>query len=97
MIYYIGSQLLDADFAIDISEYYDQKMKALNCYQSQFAVKGSQKFSGNTYINSNKFINNLKIRHQSLGQRFLKSAAEGFIMQHLPEINSLSDLEGEMF
>ena len=97
LVYYIGAQLLEPDFAVDISAYFDQKMQALNCYQSQFAVKGSQKFSGDTYISSNKFLDDLKVRHQSMGQKILKPVAEGFIMHHLPEIKSLSDLEGEMY
>ena len=97
LIYFIGAEALEPDFAVDISDYWQTKMEAMACFPSQFAVKGTEEFEGNTYISSNAFMEKFEARHRVLGLKILKKYAEGFQMEFLPEIEHPGLLEGETY
>lgn len=75
LYYYFINDLGKADMIVDITEYYEHKIKALSCYQSQFE-KGNPD-SVSTPLTEG-YIERVRARDSLLGQRSLIPYAEGF-------------------
>jgi bacillithiol biosynthesis deacetylase BshB1 len=86
--YVIQSKFLQPDFIIDVSEYWDQKMKAIRAYKSQFYDPNSKE--PETYISSPEFMNMIEARGKELGHAIGAKYGEGFITQRLPGLPNLS-------
>jgi N-acetylglucosamine malate deacetylase 1 len=73
--YYFINDVFDPDAAVDVTEVYDRKRKALNAYRSQFALSGPD--AVNTPLNQG-YVERVEQRDSLLGGRIGVSFAEGF-------------------
>ena len=97
LVFFSGAYQVEPDFAVDISQEFQQKMQAIFAYESQFKVPGSEKFEGTNYLSSPEFLQDLEVRHRALGKKINKMYAEAFWCHETPEVRSLGDLEGEVY
>lgn len=87
---YIQDKFLNPDFVIDITEVFDNKMKSILAYASQFYQEG---MSGpQTYISKPEFMENHINRHRLLGKMIGVTYAEGFLSEKMIGFNSLEPL-----
>ena len=88
--HYIQWKNIKPDFVVDISGYLNVKLDAVKAYSSQFYDPNSKEVT--TPITSKNFLDSVLYRSQDLGRLIGVEAAEGFTVERLPAINSLSDL-----
>ena len=88
--HYMQDRLLEPSFIVDVSDTYEKKMEAINCYKSQFHDPSSSE--PDTYISTGNFLNFIRYRDALLGKRIGTLYGEGFISENIPGINSLDDL-----
>lgn len=87
---YIQWQDIEPDVVVDISGYIDQKMKAVQAYQSQFFDTDSKEPS--TPISTDNFLQSVDYRARNLGRLIFKEHAEGFNTERYPAVDSVFDL-----
>ena len=88
--HYIQDRPLPYSFAVDISASFDTKMKAIQCYQSQFHNPNSNEPI--TYIATGNFLNQLKYRDAVIGKQIGVEYAEGFVSKNVVGIANLDAL-----
>lgn len=88
--HYIQWKDIEPDFVVDISAYIDQKMKSIEAYSSQFFDSKSK--APQTPISSQNFLESVRYRAQNLGRLSGVAAAEGFMAERVPGIQSFTDL-----
>ncbi len=89
LLHYIQSIPITPDFVLDVSDYWDVKMKAILAFRSQF-----HKADGNepeTYISDPKFLKMIEARALDFGQIIGVDYAEGFTVDRYL---GLKDLNG---
>jgi bacillithiol biosynthesis deacetylase BshB1 len=89
--HYIQWKNLNPDFVVDISEYFDVKIKSVKAFESQF-YNGNETVH-NTPISTKNFLDSIEYRARDLGRLTGVEYAEGFIASRLPRIESISDLK----
>lgn len=88
--HYIQSQWIQPDFIVDISDFWDVKMKAVKAFKSQFHDPESQE--PETYISSPAFLRMLESRANELGHAIGVKYGEGFTVRRVPGIEDFFDL-----
>lgn len=88
--HYIQDNYLEPDFVVDISEFEEQKFKAILAYETQFYKPGMK--GPKTPISGEDFIQFLKGRMSQFGRSIQVKSAEGFISTRTLCVNSLFDL-----
>ena len=88
--HYIQDRWIDPDFIVDISSEFEDKMKAITSFKSQFYNPKIVK--DNTPISSKNFIEIIRYRALNLGRLVGVEAAEGFNVERFPSIKSFDDL-----
>lgn len=88
--HYIQDFFIEPDFVVDISEYYDRKMKALSAFKSQFYDPNSKE--PKTPISGEDFFEFLKSRMMNFGRPIGVRYAEGFTIERYLGVNRLDDL-----
>jgi N-acetylglucosamine malate deacetylase 1 len=91
VLHYIQDRYIKPDFAIDITEVMEQKMKAIHAYKSQFYSELSME--PDTPISGKDFIDALYARATEYGRPIGVKYAEGFTVERIPGISSLFDLK----
>ncbi|HEY6976810.1 MAG TPA: bacillithiol biosynthesis deacetylase BshB1, partial [Chitinophagaceae bacterium] len=86
VFHYIQDRYLKPDFVFDISDYHEQKIKAILCYITQFNSTDSSE--PQTYISTPDFLDTVKSRALLLGKRIGVKYAEGYISSKIPGISS---------
>ena len=81
IFHYIQDRYLQPNFVMDISDFQEKKMEALQCYNTQFFNENSTEPS--TYISSPLFLETIKARAMMLGKRIGVTYAEGFISEKI--------------
>jgi len=76
VFHYIQDEYIDPDFVIDISDEFEEKMKAILCFSSQFYDKNSNE--PETPISSQSFMDHIKGRAIQFGRNIGKTYGEGF-------------------
>jgi bacillithiol biosynthesis deacetylase BshB1 len=89
--HYIQSHYIEPDFVVDISDFWETKVKAVKAFKSQFHDPSSKEPS--TYISSPAFLKMVESRAQELGHSIGVSFGEGFTVRRNPGVNSLFDLK----
>ena len=89
--HYIQWKNLNPDFVVDISEYFDTKIKSVKAFKSQF-YNGNESVH-DTPISTKNFLDSIEYRAKDLGRLTGVEYAEGFIASRLPRIESISDLK----
>jgi N-acetylglucosamine malate deacetylase 1 len=88
--HYIQDRHMRPDLVVDISPYFDQKMKAVKAYRSQFFDPDSPEPP--TYISTKAFIESIHNRNAEMGRIIGVDFAEGFVTERYPGIKNLFDL-----
>ncbi len=87
----VQSQYLQPNIIVDISNFWERKVKVLQAYPSQFYVEGID--SGQkTYISTPQFMEFVKARAREYGQAIGVTYGEGFIKSSAIGARSLFDL-----
>ena len=89
--HYIQWKNLNPDFVVDISKYFDTKIKSVKAFKSQF-YNGNESVH-DTPISTKNFLDSIEYRAKDLGRLTGVEYAEGFIASRLPRIESISDLK----
>ena len=76
---------------MDITPYFDQKMRAIMAFKSQF-YGGSNSEGPETPISGKDFIHFMEAKARVFGRPAQVQYAEGFIHTRTPAINNLFDL-----
>ena len=77
VFHYIQDRYLKPDFLFDISDHYEQKIKAILCYTTQF--NSADNSEPQTYISTPDFLDVIKARALMLGKRIGVKYAEGYL------------------
>lgn len=77
VFHYIQDRYLKPDFLFDISEYFEQKIKTILCYTTQF--NSADNSEPQTYISTPDFLDVIKSRALMLGKRIGVKYAEGYL------------------
>jgi len=89
--HYIQWQIIEPDFVVDISDFMNQKMEAVQAYSSQFYDPNSKEPV--TPIASKNFLESIHYRAKDLGRLVGVEYAEGFTVERYVTVNSLGDLK----
>lgn len=79
LFYYMQTYTFDPTFTMDISETFDLKMKAVECYSTQFHDPKSKE--PETFISRPEFINYIKSRAEYFGFSIGKTYGEPFFCE----------------
>src|SRR3954469_3570760 len=90
VFHYIQDRYLKPDFVYDISPYFEQKMKAVLCYTTQFNATDNNEPA--TYISNPDFMDVIRARALMFGKRIGVNFAEGYITQKMIGINSFDNI-----
>ncbi len=90
MYHYIQSDLIMPDFVVDISKFWDIKMKAIKAFKTQFHDPESKE--PETYISSSAFIKKIEARAIEFGNAIGAEYGEGFTVERFLGVNNLNDL-----
>jgi N-acetylglucosamine malate deacetylase 1 len=82
----------EPDLLIDISDVFEQRMKAIEAYTTQFHTSSGDKSGPQTYISTPDFLDSIISRARMLGKRIGVKYAEGFITEKKIGIRSLDAL-----
>ncbi len=88
--HYIQDRYIKPDFAVDVTAFFDQKMKAIMAFKSQFFDPFSSE--PNTPISGEDFIDSIKGRMGAFGREIGVKYAEGFTSERLLGVDNLFDL-----
>jgi N-acetylglucosamine malate deacetylase 1 len=92
--HYIQSNFLVPDFIVDVSDFWELKMKAIRAFESQFDNPNYKGEGSNlqTFISDPNFLLFIEARGKELGQAIGKKYGEGFIKTQALGLKHLSDL-----
>ncbi len=88
--HYIQSQLIEPDFVIDISEFWEKKMASIRAYKTQFYDPTSKE--PDTYISSSGFLKLLESRANEFGHAIGSNYGEGFTVTRIIGVKNLFDV-----
>ncbi len=88
--HYIQWKNLEPDFVVDVSDFIEKKVEAIEAYASQFYDPDSDE--PETPISSKNFIDSIIYRSRDLGRLTGVQYAEGFTVERYPVVNDLDDL-----
>lgn len=89
---YIQDWYHEPDLLIDISDVFDQKMKAIEAYGTQFHTSEQSAEGPQTYISTPDFLESIIARARMLGKRIGVKYAEGFLSEKKIGITNLDAL-----
>jgi N-acetylglucosamine malate deacetylase 1 len=92
LLHYIQDWYHEPDLLIDISDVFEQRMKAVEAYSTQFHTSNGDKDGPQTYISTPDFLESVIARARMFGKRIGVKYAEGFISEKKIGINSLDAL-----
>ncbi len=78
------------DIIVDVSKYWDKKLEAIKCYQSQFFDPDSKE--PETFVSTAEFLKLIESRGVEFGRAIGTQYAEGFTASKLLGVNSLFHL-----
>ncbi|MCC7233339.1 MAG: bacillithiol biosynthesis deacetylase BshB1 [Bacteroidia bacterium] len=89
--HYIQDYYINPDFVVDVTRVWEQKMKAVMAFSSQFFNPNSNE--PETSISTKEFLEFLTSRAMELGRHTGFNKAEGFTTERTPGLYSLFDLK----
>ncbi|UXP31081.1 bacillithiol biosynthesis deacetylase BshB1 [Reichenbachiella agarivorans] len=90
LYHYIQTDWHQPDFVVDVSDFWEQRMKAVKAFQSQFFdPKGA---ASNTLISSPDFMELLEARGREFGMAIRSQYGEGFVSDRMVGVADLSSL-----
>ena len=85
LFYYMQTYTFDPSFIVDVTETFDQKMKAVECYSSQFHNPHSKE--PETFISRPEFLTYIRSRAEYYGFAISKIYGEPFYCEEKIELN----------
>jgi bacillithiol biosynthesis deacetylase BshB1 len=92
VLHYIQDTFREPDIIIDITDSFDQRMKAISAYSTQFFTPNDKSGEPQTYISSPEFFESVTARARMIGKRIGVKFAEGFNTEKTIGIRSLDSL-----
>ncbi|ULQ57984.1 bacillithiol biosynthesis deacetylase BshB1 [Flavihumibacter rivuli] len=92
VLHYIQDRLQEPDILVDISDVFEQRMKAIEAYSTQFFNPDMIDDEPQTYISTPNFRESVVARARMLGKRIGVRYAEGFTTQKSLGIRNLDAL-----
>ena len=92
VLHYIQDWYHEPDLLIDISEVFEQRMKAIEAYTTQFHTSEGSGEGPQTYISTPDFLESIIARSRMFGKRIGVRYAEGFISEKTIGIHNLDAL-----
>lgn len=92
ILHYIQDWFHDPDLIIDVSDVFEQKMRSVEAYTTQFHVEGQVQEGTETYISTPDFLESIVARARMLGKRIGVKYAEGYICEKKIGLRSLDSL-----
>lgn len=92
ILHYIQDWYHEPDLLIDISSVFEQRMKAIEAYSTQFYSSASVEEGVQTYISTPDFLDSVIARARMLGKRIGVKFAEGFITEKKIGIRNIDSL-----
>lgn len=92
ILHYLQDWYHEPDLLIDISDVFEQRMKAIEAYTTQFYNSVSGGEGPQTYISTPDFLDSVIARARMLGKRIGVKYAEGFITEKKIGIHNLDAL-----
>lgn len=89
---YLQDWYHEPDMLIDISDVFEQRMKAIRAYTTQFNSGQSEEDGPQTYISTPDFLESVIARARMLGKRIGVKYAEGFLTEKKIGITNLDAL-----
>ncbi|MDQ3681568.1 MAG: bacillithiol biosynthesis deacetylase BshB1 [Bacteroidota bacterium] len=90
LLHYLQDRFYEPDLILDVSEVWEQRLKSIKAYKTQFYNFDSQE--PQTYISSPEFLEAIIARARLLGKRIGVQFAEGFISKKNIGIKNLDAL-----
>jgi N-acetylglucosamine malate deacetylase 1 len=87
LYHFIQSQYIQPDFVLDVSDFWETKMKSIRAYKTQFHNPNSNE--PETFISSPAFIKFLESRAQELGHAIGATYGEGFTVRRVIGVNDI--------
>jgi len=87
VIYYLQNYLPPLSFVMDVSEAWETKMKAVNCYKSQFFDRKSKE--PRTFIAEEKFLEMIEARGKHFGALIGARYGEAYVTKQPPRIDDV--------
>jgi len=88
--HYIQSSYVEPDFVVDVTPYWDQRMKSVMAFKSQFFDPSNKE--PETFISSKQFQDFLSARGVDFGKTIGVKYGEGFTANRFPGVKNLFDL-----
>lgn len=95
--HFLGYPAGEPDFCVDISNYWEIKIKALQCYASQIFHSQSHLIEGKTDLSTPDFLQYIETKARYYGLRIRQKFAEGFECREIPEVDDITRLGGRRF
>lgn len=92
VLHYLQDWYYEPDIIIDISDVFEQRMKSIEAYSSQFYNPDSRNIEPETYISSSDFMESVIARARILGKKIGVLYAEGFKSEKKIGLKSLDSL-----
>lgn len=92
VLHYIQDWYYEPDLLIDISDVFEQRMKAIEAYKTQFHSGNDYSCEPQTYISTPDFLESIVARARMMGKKIGVKYAEGFITEKKIGIRSLDAL-----
>lgn len=92
VLHYIQDWYHEPNLLIDISDVFDQRMKAIEAYSTQFYSNENNNDEPQTYISTPDFLESIIARARMFGKRIGVKYAEGFISEKTIGIHNLDAL-----
>ena len=97
IIYYMELYDFDPSFIVDVSDTFEEKIKAMQAYESQFYTPGKENNKGETetFISTPEFLQSIIVRGQYWGTKIGVKYGEPFLIREPLKINDPVHLFGE--
>ncbi|HMU46280.1 MAG TPA: bacillithiol biosynthesis deacetylase BshB1 [Chitinophagaceae bacterium] len=92
LLHYIQDWYHEPDLLIDISDVFEQRMKSIEAYSTQFYTSSDSNAGPQTYISTPDFLESVIARARMFGKRIGVKYAEGFICEKKIGIRNLDAL-----
>lgn len=92
LLHYIQDWYHEPDLLIDISDVFEQRMKSIEAYSTQFYTSPGSNEGPQTYISTPDFLDSVIARARMFGKRIGVKYAEGFICEKKIGIRNLDAL-----
>lgn len=92
ILHYLQDWYHEPDLLIDITDVFEQRMKAIEAYTTQFYNPGNGDEGPQTYISTPDFLDSVTGRARMMGKRIGVKYAEGFICEKKIGIRNLDAL-----